>query len=105
MPSAAARRASATHAATPAAPRATPAVAFVASDWPPVSHAPRGPRNRLTSTPASAPSSTSSRISSSVSIITPLPWEIRRTGTRRRSASSSTALKTSGPSTLGISIR
>ena len=39
-----------------------------------------------------------------VSIITPLPWLIRCSGTLRRSASSSTAAIASGPSTEGISI-
>ena len=105
MPSATPRRTSATDASIPACPRATPPAADVTSDCPPVSHAPRGPRKSETSTPASAPSAAISRISSSVSIITPLPCETRRTGTERRSASSSTASSTRGPSTEGISMR
>ena len=46
-----------------------------------MSQAPRGPRKSDTSIPCSAPSSAISEISSSVSIITPVPWETRRTGT------------------------
>ncbi len=60
--------------------------------------------NSETSTPRVAPSWAISAISTSVSIITPEPWETLRTGTPRASASSSTARITAGPSTDGISI-
>ena len=100
-----ARRASATHQASPSAPRTTPAETPETIAWPPVSHAARGPTKRLTSMERSAPSAAISATSASLSIITPEPWDTRRRGTPRASASSSTARRATGPSVLGISTR
>jgi hypothetical protein len=50
----------------------------------PTSQVPRGPRNSDTSTPRSPASWSISEISASVSIMTPLPWLTRCTGTSSR---------------------
>ena len=64
-----------------------------------------GRANKLASIPACALTRAMSSSSPSVHMKTPLPCEMRVTGTSRRSASSRTADRPDGPSVLGISIR
>ena len=107
MPCAAARRASSRTATSCSVPRAVGATSGPtgARAIAELSQPAFGRAKRLTSTPFAAPSRAMPSSSSSVCMKTPLPCEMRTTGTDRRSASSSTASKARGPSVLGISTR
>src|SRR5262249_41547456 len=89
------------------APLSSPARDAPSPAWArlPTAHSSRGPTNRDTSMPWSAPSCAISASSAMDSSMAPLPWETRLTVTSSAAAWSMTARNTPGPSTLGISIR
>src|SRR5918995_1197713 len=102
-------------------PRSTSSRAYASWSWPlccapstlpapdttvaPVSHEARGPTKSESSSPASRAIAHIARISASVSSMMPEPCDTRCSCTPRPCASSSTASRTRGPSTLGISTR